>query len=81
VAEGRMRGIASPAMRASSEARSVLRRPHITRIGDPDGTRWRPAETDVSIRPGWFWHEQERPRDGAALLDLYLSSVGPSLKM
>ena len=46
--------------------------------GDPDGSVWRPAECDVSIRPGWFWHPAE---DGAVrtvdnLLDLYLASVG-----
>src|SRR5690606_1023347 len=29
------------------------------RHGDPDGSVWRPAETDVSIRPGWFWHPDE----------------------
>lgn len=51
------------------------------RHGDPDGTAWRPPETDVSIRPGWFWHPGERPRDGAALLDLYLSSVGRGSKL
>jgi alpha-L-fucosidase len=27
--------------------------------GDRDGTVWRPGETDVSIRPGWFWHPAE----------------------
>jgi alpha-L-fucosidase len=46
--------------------------------GHRKGTRWLPAECDVSIRPGWFWHEKENarvksPRD---LLDLYYRSVG-----
>jgi alpha-L-fucosidase len=46
--------------------------------GDPDGSVWRPAECDVSIRPGWFWHpaEDTQVRTEAGLLDLYLSSVG-----
>jgi alpha-L-fucosidase len=46
--------------------------------GQRDGTRWMPPECDVSIRPGWFWHEKENsrvktPRD---LLNLYYRSVG-----
>ncbi len=37
-----------------------------------------PAETDVSIRPGWFYHEEEdnEVRSFENLKDLYLSSVG-----
>lgn len=39
---------------------------------------WRPAEVDVSIRPGWFWHESEnsKVRTVDNLLDIYYSSVG-----
>lgn len=44
--------------------------------GDADGSVWRPVEVDVSIRPGWFWHGNERPRSGAQLFDLWLASVG-----
>ncbi len=46
--------------------------------GDPAGTVWRPAEADVSIRPGWFWHaaENEQVRSVGNLVDLYFSSVG-----
>ncbi len=49
-----------------------------TQEGSPDGTRWMPAEVDVSIRPGWFWHEEEnnRVRSPRNLLDLYFASVG-----
>ncbi|MCK6486939.1 MAG: alpha-L-fucosidase [Planctomycetes bacterium] len=44
--------------------------------GDPAGTVWRPAECDVSIRPGWFWHEQERPKTAEQLFGLWQASVG-----
>ena len=51
--------------------------------GDPDGTLWRPAETNVSIRPGWFWHahESDRVRTPENLLGLYFSSVGRNSKL
>lgn len=46
--------------------------------GHADGNQWTPAECDVSIRPGWFWHEAEdsRVRSAANLTDLYYKSVG-----
>ena len=46
--------------------------------GDPDGKKWIPAETDVSIRPGWFWHEKEndKVRSPKNLVNLYYQSVG-----
>jgi len=39
---------------------------------------WYPSEVDVSIRPGWFWHESEnsRVKTPEKLLDIYFSSVG-----
>jgi alpha-L-fucosidase len=46
--------------------------------GDRPGTNWVPAECDVSIRPGWFYHakEDDKVRTPNNLLDLYFSSVG-----
>lgn len=46
--------------------------------GDRPGTDWVPAECDVSIRPGWFYHEKEdsKVRTGQNLVDLYFASVG-----
>lgn len=46
--------------------------------GHRNGEKWMPAECDVSIRPGWFWHEKEneRVRTPDNLLDLYFKSIG-----
>ena len=46
--------------------------------GNYYGSKWIPAECDVSIRPGWFWHEKENDKVKSAeqLFDLYLKSVG-----
>lgn len=46
--------------------------------GERPGTRWLPAEVDVSIRTGWFYHAKE---DGSVmpverLMKLYFESVG-----
>jgi alpha-L-fucosidase len=39
---------------------------------------WYPAETDVSIRPGWFYHasQDEEVKTPEKLMDIYFSSVG-----
>lgn len=46
--------------------------------GHPDGSQWVPAECDVSIRPGWFYHpeEDDRVKSPDQLVDLYYRSVG-----
>ena len=46
--------------------------------GNRHGSRWIPAETDVSIRPGWFWKASETPRLKSLqhLLRIYYESVG-----
>lgn len=47
-------------------------------VGDRQGRTWLPAECDVSIRPGWFYHatEDDKVRTPKNLLDLYFQSVG-----
>jgi len=51
---------------------------HLLNTGSPDGDKWIPAEVDVSIRPGWFYHAKEDSlvKTPEQLFDIYLSSVG-----
>jgi alpha-L-fucosidase len=46
--------------------------------GVRDGKSWMPAEADVSIRPGWFWHSSQNGnvRSPENLVKLYFQSVG-----
>ncbi|MFI1964960.1 alpha-L-fucosidase [Streptomyces pathocidini] len=41
-----------------------------------DYLQWWPAETDVSIRDGWFYHEDQQPKSTEQLFDIFLKSVG-----
>lgn len=46
--------------------------------GTRNGELWMPAEVDVSIRPGWFYHKKEdgKVRTPDNLMKLYFESVG-----
>ena len=46
--------------------------------GIKGGNTWAAAETDVSIRPGWFWRESENTKVKSLqhLLKIYYESVG-----
>lgn len=46
--------------------------------GMKDGKQWLPAEVDVSIRPGWFYHpsEDNHVRSVGNLINLYYQTVG-----
>jgi alpha-L-fucosidase len=51
---------------------------HLLNTGSEAGTKWIPAEVDVSIRKGWFYHPEEDTlvKTPEQLLDIYLTSVG-----
>ena len=46
--------------------------------GTRNGKYWMPAECDVPLRPGWFYHASQNPqvKTPSELLDLYYESVG-----
>ena len=73
--------------RANETNWSIMRRDEIypgwpryleLRSGHEDGTHWLPAEADVSIRPGWYYHpsEDHQVKSLPRLLDIYYESVG-----
>lgn len=47
-------------------------------LADTDALCWYPAEVDVSIRKGWFWHEKENRtvKSARKLFKIYVGSVG-----
>lgn len=47
-------------------------------LENSDELCWYPAEVDVSIRKGWFWHEKENRtvKSGRKLFKIYIGSVG-----
>jgi alpha-L-fucosidase len=47
-------------------------------FGTRCGNNWVPAECDVPLRPGWFWHPEQKGKSKSAeqLFTLYLKSVG-----
>jgi alpha-L-fucosidase len=46
--------------------------------GEEDGAAWIPAESDVSIRPGWFYSPatDDSVKSADKLMEIYYSSVG-----
>lgn len=52
--------------------------PNTLNVGIEGAAHWMPAETDVSIRPGWYWTRltDDRVKSVDDLLDIYYASVG-----
>ena len=48
----------------------------ISNIMYSKGLVFAPAETDMSIRPGWFYHPEEEPHSLERLFNTYVTSVG-----
>jgi alpha-L-fucosidase len=73
---------------AAGSQQAIAFKPQGDMTGDDLGSRdkiinakglvWYPAETDVSIRPGWFYHpeEDDKVKSPEKLLDIYFHSVG-----
>ena len=50
-------------------------------LGVRDGLYWTPSEADARIRAGWFWHDNESPKDVDELMDMYMRSQGRSINL
>lgn len=76
---GNEKGIAGEPCYATIDASSLIYEyTNELNSGKADGERFIPAEADVSIRPGWFYHESQDAlvRTPENLMELYLASVG-----
>lgn len=76
---GNERGIAGKPCYANIDLSSLeIEIPLELNQGKEDGTHFIPAEVDVSIRPGWFYHAEQdaEVRSPANLAELWFCSVG-----
>jgi alpha-L-fucosidase len=75
-------GLAS-ATQWSTYPRNVDEDPTTLNAGIEGADTWMPAETDVSIRPGWYWTRDtdNRVKSVAELLEIYYASVGQNTNL
>jgi len=78
---GNERGFAGETCWATMNRQEVLpgvADPRVLNVGQREGIDWLPAEVDVSIRPGWFYHpaEDKAVKSVEHLLKIYYESVG-----
>ena len=76
---GNEEGVASATQWCSySYGYDTLNDTRLLATGMPEGDVWLPAEVDVSIRPGWFYHvsEDAKVKTVDELMELYYHSVG-----
>jgi alpha-L-fucosidase len=70
--------ICGPDIRWVGNESGVAREDESSVVKSGDRLSWYPAECDVSIRPGWFYHQSEdsKVKSLASLADIYFKSVG-----
>ena len=70
--------ISGPDIRWVGNESGVARENESSVVKRDDRLAWHPAECDVSIRPGWFYHASEdtKVKSLATLADIYFKSVG-----
>jgi len=70
--------ICGPDIRWVGNESGVAREDESSVQPDANGQRWYPAECDVSIRPGWFYHAAEdgKVKTLEQLMEIYYQSVG-----
>ena len=74
---GNERGIAGdPVWHKVKKANITVVKNEYLNHGDPDGDMYSVGEADVSIRSGWFYHDNQQPKSLKELMDIYFKSVG-----
>jgi alpha-L-fucosidase len=70
--------ICGPDIRWVGNESGVAKEDESSVVRQGDRSVWYPAECDVSIRPGWFYHafQDEKVKSLATLADIYFKSVG-----
>jgi len=70
--------ICGPDIRWVGNESGVARENESSVVKQGERATWYPAECDVSIRPGWFYHRSEdnKVKSLATLADIYFKSVG-----